>query len=302
MITSCSCSESRLSRIRPVTSCGSTPAAPLKSSSSSTVNRSCNGGRGDRSVPAGSEAASAAIARATATPIPSSAPSVVPGAWTHPSVTTGKTPSTAGSVPAPASASQTMSRCAWRTTVSASDDAGRSATTLPASIDLRDQTELSEAVEDVRSDGSLLLGAPWQRGQPGELPPHDRGFQPAHPSNPVRCGSPSLPRHRFGPCRKNCSIPPTGPRRWSVDEVLPKSSIRTDAPSRPRHEHHRAPASSARAYHDGSPGSGNRRPPTPGRRSGTSGRPRLHCEDWSSTSATMTAAASALTASRAMVR
>ena len=131
MITSCSCSESRLSRMRPVTSRGSTPAAPLKSSSSSTVKRSCNGGSGDRSMPAGSEAASAAIARATATPIPSSAPSVVPGACTHPSATTGKTPSTAGSVPAPASASQTMSRCAWRTTVSASDDPGTSATTLP---------------------------------------------------------------------------------------------------------------------------------------------------------------------------
>ena len=147
-------------------------------------------------MPAESEAASAAIARATATPIPSSAPSVVPGAWTHPSATTGKTPSTAGSVPAPASASQTMSRCAWRTTVSASDDARDVGDDIARSIGPRDQTELPEAVEDVRPDQPLLLGAAWQRRQPGELPPHDRGFEPATHATRSKPPGTSLLRHR----------------------------------------------------------------------------------------------------------
>ena len=49
------------------------------------------------------------------------------------------------------------------------------------SIDLGRQPKSPQAVKDVRPNQHLLLRASWQRRQPSELSPHDRGFQPRHP-------------------------------------------------------------------------------------------------------------------------
>ncbi len=160
MTISCSASASRFSRTLPVTRLGSTRAAPVKSSSSSTVNSSCSGGHDRWRSPSASCAASAAMARAMATPMPSSAPRVVPGAWTQPSTTSGKTPSIAGSVPAVASASHTMSRCAWSTTASrdaAPRDAGISATTLPAASALAVMPRSARRARTCRRTASSCL-------------------------------------------------------------------------------------------------------------------------------------------------
>ncbi len=118
---------SRLSRMRPETSAGSSAFAPSSPCSSDTVKRSS---RGPCAI-----SGSSAAAIAAATPIPLSAPSVVPSASTQsPSRTTLIRPSR-GSYGLDGSRSHTMSRCAWRTTVCAPsrpDEAGIWTTTFPA--------------------------------------------------------------------------------------------------------------------------------------------------------------------------
>ena len=70
-----SSSESRLSKIRPLKSLGSNFSAPVSPVSSSTVKI--------HSIGPCCTVGSAMTARAAATPIPSSAPSVVPSAWSQ---------------------------------------------------------------------------------------------------------------------------------------------------------------------------------------------------------------------------
>ena len=106
-----SSSLSRLTRIEPVTSAGSSAFAPSSPTSSATVIRSSSG-------PCGSDSSStSAIIAAIATP--SSAPSVVPSAFSHsPSRTSAIRPS-AGSFGLDGSRSQTMSRWPWSVTTGA---------------------------------------------------------------------------------------------------------------------------------------------------------------------------------------
>ena len=112
-----SSSLSRLIRIEPVTSAGSSAFAPSSPTSSATVISSSSG-------PCGSDSSStSAIIAAIATP--SSAPSVVPSAVSHsPSRTSSMRPS-AGSFGLEGSRSQTMSRCPWSTRVGAFSRPGR---------------------------------------------------------------------------------------------------------------------------------------------------------------------------------
>ncbi len=119
---------SRLTRSRPATSEASSSLAPVRPCSSETVKRSSSG-------PCGSSGSSD-TASAAATPIPLSAPSVVPSARTQsPSTRTSMRPSR-GSNGLAGSRSQTMSRWAWRTTtcaLSRPEEAGTRTTTLPSS-------------------------------------------------------------------------------------------------------------------------------------------------------------------------
>ena len=178
MITSCSCSESRLSRVRPVTSCGSTPAAPLKSSSSSTVKRSCNGGlpksfyvarlrggfRRDREThrntdPVISTQCCTGGLGLSRQP-PPERPRRVPGQ---------SLPRRRPRRPCRGAPAGQLS--------GAREGDGRSATMSPARSTLAARPKGLEAAEDVRPDLPLLLGATWQRGQSGELLPHGCGVQ-----------------------------------------------------------------------------------------------------------------------------
>ena len=106
-----SSSLSRLTRTEPVTSAGSRAFAPSRPTSSATVIRSSSG-------PCGRDSSStSAIIAAMATP--SSAPSVVPSAFSQsPSRTSAMRPS-AGSLGLDGSRSQTMSRWPCSTTVGA---------------------------------------------------------------------------------------------------------------------------------------------------------------------------------------
>ena len=117
-----SSSLSRLIRIEPVTSAGSSAFAPSSPTSSATVISSSSG-------PWGSDSSStSAIIAAIATP--SSAPSVVPSAVSHsPSRTSAIRPS-AGSFGLDGSRSQTMSRCPCSVTTGAPSRPGVAGTRM----------------------------------------------------------------------------------------------------------------------------------------------------------------------------
>ena len=128
MVIALSLVPSRLRSSRPATSDASRFLAPSSPCSSDTVKSSSSG-------PCATSVSSA-TASAAATPMPLSAPRVVPFATTQsPSTTTSSRPSR-GSYGLSGSRSHTMSRCAWRTTVgprSRPAELGTCTTTLPSS-------------------------------------------------------------------------------------------------------------------------------------------------------------------------
>ncbi len=184
---------SRLRSRRPDTRPGSSAFAPSRPCSSDTVKSSSSG-------PCTTSGSSAA-AIAAATPMPLSAPSVVSGAITQPPSTTTRMRPARGSYALSGSRSQTMSRCAWRTTVGAASrpaEAGTRTTRLPsASTAVSKPRPLAQTATCSRAAASsfggraILVSSENRSHTPA-------GSSPASTSTALTTGGASAPHRRRG--------------------------------------------------------------------------------------------------------